>query len=504
MSGSWGGGYVTDIGYDHGYYREQSPTQLKLACLLSGVLPEVPAEGAHYVELGCGQGVGALTIAASNPSWRVTAVDFNPAHIAGARALAREAGLDNIHVIEADLTGFAETATAAALPEADIVTAHGVWSWVSPAVRDGIVRLLRAKLRAGGIAHVSYNAMPGWGGMLSMQRVLRETGLRLGTRSDRQAQAGFGVLRDLIAAEATALRADPRLASWVAEAGNYSNTYLAHEFMNAHWSPCWHGDVAAALGEARLEFVGSAILTENFPELTMTGPQRIIYEKFDDPATRELLKDTCMARTLRHDVYVRGARRVTAAARDAALRALTIGLAVPAARVGLEVHVGAGKAELSKEFYEPVVAMLAAGPARIGDLLRAPGAVVTKENPAELAGLLVGTRQAVVVPRPGTPPTAEALRLNAALAERLAIIENLNRTAALASPALGAGLSCSTTDLFYAGRVLAGEEDADMAPWVETLSEGLDEENRERVKSHLARARDQFLPVMRGLGAVPG
>jgi hypothetical protein len=336
-----------------------------------------------------------------------------------------------------------------------------------------------------------------------MQRLIRETGLRLGTRSDRQAHAGFGVVRDMIAAEALALKADPRLQAWMNEAGLHSSTYLAHEFMNGHWSPCWHADVAAALGEARLDFVGTAVLTENFPELMMSGPQRIIYEKFDDTLTRELIKDTCMSRTLRHDIYVRGARRIAVPARDALLRRLTLGLAVPEQRVALEVHVAAGKAELAKDFYGPVVAMLAKGPAHVADLLRAPGAVATKENPAELAGLLVGTRQAIVVARPGAPLTSEALRLNAALAGRLAITESLNRQAALASPALGAGLACAMTDLFYAGRVIAGEETGDVEAWVSQLGEPLDDENRNRVREALEKARREFLPVMRGLGALP-
>jgi SAM-dependent methyltransferase len=503
MTGNWGGGYVTDIDYDHGYYREQSPPQLELATLLCGVAWGVPREGAHYLELGCGQGLGVLVTAATNPSWRVTGIDFNPAHVAGARELAREAGIENATFIEADLSSFAESAEAAALPEAHLVTLHGVWSWVAGAVRQGITRLIRARLAAGGVAHVSYNALPGWQGMLGMQRLLRESGLRLAQRSDRQAQAGLGAVRDLMAAEASMLSADQRIGKWFQQLGALSPTYLAHEFMNAAWQPCWHAEVAEALAEARLEWVGSAVLTENFPELTMTGPQRAVYERFEDPLMRELVKDLCLARTLRHDVYVRGPRRLTSAARDAALRELTIALSVPLARVALEVQVAAGKAELAPEFYRPVTEMLARGPAKVGALLHAPGAVASRENPAELAGLLVGTRQAVVVGRPGAAPNEAAMRLNAALIRRYAVTENLNRSAVLASPMLGAGLSCATPDLFVAGRALAGEEGGDPAGWVDTLGAGLDDENRERVREALVRARDETLPLLRQLGCLP-
>ncbi len=45
--------------------------------------------------------------------------------------------------------------------------------------------------------------------------------------------------------------------------------YLAHEYMNAHWSPCFHADVAAALADAKLDWAGSANLLESFPDLMM-------------------------------------------------------------------------------------------------------------------------------------------------------------------------------------------------------------------------------------------
>ncbi len=146
MSG-WGGGYVTDITYMTGYYRQQSPALMTLACLLSGVASPMPGpdDPVNYLELGCGQGFCALILAASNPRWTVTAIDFNPAHIAAARAWAADAAIDNIRFIEADLSTLADTPAAAAVPNADFVSLHGVWTWVPQAVQAGIVRLLRGQ-----------------------------------------------------------------------------------------------------------------------------------------------------------------------------------------------------------------------------------------------------------------------------------------------------------------------------------------------------------------------
>ncbi len=66
----WGGGYVTDITYMPGWYRQQSPALIALACLLGGVATPTPRpdDPVSYLELGCGQGYGAMLLAASNPT----------------------------------------------------------------------------------------------------------------------------------------------------------------------------------------------------------------------------------------------------------------------------------------------------------------------------------------------------------------------------------------------------------------------------------------------------
>ena len=209
MSG-WGGGYVTDITYMTGYYRQQSPAMMALACLLGGVASPMPGpdDPVSYLELGCGQGFGALVLAASNPHWQVTAIDFNPAHIAAARDWAAQAGTRQCQLPRSRSGDAGRGPRAAAqVPEADFVSMHGLWSWVPPAVQAGIVRLLRAKVRPGGAVHVSYNALPAWGGALGMQRLMRECGRRLGTRSDRQAEEGLKLVQELQEADALQLEA---------------------------------------------------------------------------------------------------------------------------------------------------------------------------------------------------------------------------------------------------------------------------------------------------------
>ena len=136
-----------------------------------------------------------------------------------------------------------------------------------PAVRAGIVRLLRAKVRPGGAVHVSYNSLPAWGGALGMQRLLREGGRRLAARSDRQAEEGLKLVKELQAAEALQLNAP--LATALIErtghhAGSLSGARVHERQLGARASTrTW----PRRSPSAKLEWVGSVNLIENFPEL---------------------------------------------------------------------------------------------------------------------------------------------------------------------------------------------------------------------------------------------
>jgi SAM-dependent methyltransferase len=343
---NWGSGYITDVPYLPGFYVQQSPVHMVVGARLAGVACDMPQDDdpVHVLELGCGVGLGALVLAAANANWRVTGVDLNPAHIATARAFARQAGVENAAFLEADLATLAEDREANAIPEADFVSAHGLWSWIPAPARDGIVRLLRAKVRAGGLVHLSYNVLPGWQGALGMQRLIRAGGLARNGRSDRQAEAGIELLRALSGAGAYHLAGNPFVEKFVKGVPTMPPSYLAHEFMNANWFPCFHADVAAALSEAKLEWVCSANLLEDFPDLMLSPAERTVLESIDNPLDRELIKDLCSARGLRHDIFMRGANRLAGPDLAGSLREITLALGINASEFSFEIEMAKGAA----------------------------------------------------------------------------------------------------------------------------------------------------------------
>ena len=143
--------------------------------------------------------------------------------------------------------------------------------------------------------------------------------------------------------------------------GKYSSAYLAHEYMTTAWRPCFHADVVAALAAAKLSWVASAQLIENFTPLMLDEEARKVLDRFDDAVMRELIKDMCISRALRQDVFVRGARRLSDAERDAALADVTLALLRSAEKFEWALDVPSGQANLDRSFFGPIVEGLSKG-----------------------------------------------------------------------------------------------------------------------------------------------
>ncbi len=152
----WTSGYVAEIDYTHGYYRELAPGLIDIALLMSGHEPP-DRSSTRYLELGYGQGLSANIHAAAAPG-EFWGADFNPAHAVNARSLAASSGAEAKFFDNS----FAEMAARDDLPEFDYIVLHGVWSWVSDDNRRAIVDIIRKRLKVGGVVYLSYNTLPGW------------------------------------------------------------------------------------------------------------------------------------------------------------------------------------------------------------------------------------------------------------------------------------------------------------------------------------------------------
>ncbi|MFN8928578.1 MAG: methyltransferase domain-containing protein, partial [Rhodospirillales bacterium] len=167
---SWTDGYVSEINYTHGFYRELTPSFLAFCMILKGLRAPRLGPAFTYCELGCGQGFSANLIAAANPRGDFWATDFNPAHAAGAQQLAQAAGTPNVRFFDKSFAELLETET----PTFDLIVLHGIYSWISTENRASIRDFIRRKLKFGGVVYVSYNCLPGWSPVMPLRQLMIE------------------------------------------------------------------------------------------------------------------------------------------------------------------------------------------------------------------------------------------------------------------------------------------------------------------------------------------
>jgi len=511
---AWGDGYVTDIEYSDGFYALQSPAHLRLAAALNGVItPDLTSEYTSC-ELGCGKGKTALVLAAVNPQAEFHAVDFHPGHIAHARDRAEQAQLHNIKFHEYsfdEMTG----PRGGGLPQFDVITMHGVWSWIAPKLQSSIIEFINARLKPGGLVYVSYNAMPAWNYMAPLQRVIKELANSVNSRSDLAITRVLGQIQRLADANILPAKFHEGIKK-IRDNADKVLQYVAHEYLNDHWQPVYHADVARAFAGAKMTFAASAEPLKNFYNLALTEEQRTVLTEVASEEMRETLKDFCTDQWFREDVYVRGARHMHPALRERMFAQQELALVRPPPDI-IEI----GRPDGSKWRPDPVVyaegvRALRKGPRRVADLLRLDGLPPGHPVSAvELVGIMVGTGLAAIHGEPSPDQKDSAERLNALLeADPEA---GMHRGGTVAVPSIRSGLTLSAADFalyldFRRGRSTSPDSLADrfMArchamgchPVLDGKSYEDEAEGRLALTREYQMKIDKFMPLWRSLGVV--
>jgi SAM-dependent methyltransferase len=229
-------GYNNSVAYTAGYFQEQSPTFLN-ACLVMQRVAPPSVEKFTYCELGFGQGLTSLILAATHPDGTFYACDFNPVHVRAASAISDEARLSNLTLLENSFDDLAQGKVE--LPLFDYITLHGIVSWISDETRAQIMRFLTRYLKPGGVVQVSYNAMVGCAQVLPLQRLLM-LGAGGGNAAWTQA-AEFA--RKMVNLDALHFKRNPDSLGRVEGFDNQDERYLVHEYLHEKWTPFYFTDI---------------------------------------------------------------------------------------------------------------------------------------------------------------------------------------------------------------------------------------------------------------------
>jgi SAM-dependent methyltransferase len=433
-------GYVTDTTYIPGFYPNMSPLAMRYVAALNKVVPPKTDKAFRYLELGCGLGRSLTTLAAANPKGEFVGVDLNPQHTALVEKDIKAAKLTNAKVLTSDFASLPKD-----LGQFEFITMHGVYSWVSPKVREEIVALVKDHLAPGGLFLVSYNAMPGWAHLQPIRGILRQYALLRqgdGTQRVRDAMAYLVFIRDK---QAKYFEDNPRAAAYVDALLKQDVAYLVHEYLNEHWTAFYFAEVAGMFGNAGLGFVGSLPVFTNFWDLCVKPDFHELFRTTTNRLVTEAHKDFCANTAFRWDIYSKAPKAMpTLQDRLREVDDLHYRVARPGITLPYQTNLGVVTSTVQGPLYQTLLGMLAEKSMRMSEIVASDK---LKGTPAEDimravdAGVAMAMFDVIGSALPSAAPAVpDKVKLSHAFNQAILSAEALGgRTVALASEATGTG-----------------------------------------------------------------
>jgi cyclopropane fatty-acyl-phospholipid synthase-like methyltransferase len=509
----WTEGYVTDVTYLHGYYRELSPTLLAYAALCKRV--SIQAEQPlRYLELGFGQGV-AFNIHAAASTGEFWGTDFNPAQAAHAKELALASG-SGARVFD---LSFAELAELEELPEFDIIVLHGIWSWISEENRHVIIELARRSLKAGGMFYVSYNCTPGHSITIPLRHLMTmhvEMAAEKSKNISDRIDDAITFAQQVADAGAAFFQTHPHALDKLQKIAKQNRHYLAHEYFNRDWMPMPFSQVAERLTAAKLEYAASVHLLDNADVLNFTEPARKLLNALGHSPLRETVRDYLLNTQFRWDIFVKGKRSMSPFEQAERMKDIGFVLTTIAKAIPSTMTCPAGEAKLDEAIYPPLIAALeenAYAPKTLRELMAHSNCRGMRQEAVQTAlMILVGMEHAHPVQDADTVAAVRSRcdALNKHLLERAQYAEEAYH---LASPVTGGGAKVTRfQQLFLLARTQGKQAPAEWAEFAwqilsrqnqRVLKDGKmcesPEENLAELNAQACEFADTRLPILKAL-----
>ncbi len=287
-----------EIPYETHAFVLTNPAHLGAVARLFGVA-SAPAERARVLELGCGQGWNSITSASSLPDAQHVGVDLGQIHIEAGRTAIQALDLRNIELIEGDFQ------TSPAAGQFDYIIAHGLFSWVAPAVADALLSRAHALLAPGGVFYVSYNCLPGWHARQTIRDAMRfrVRGIEDGGAKVEAARAYVAFLADSAPPFEPLHRAF--LQKEARELAAAPISYLRHDHLEEENHPVYVRDIVARANLAGLDYLGDASLRAH-PCFTLPASVfNALGPLAEDPIDLEQHTDFITNRAFRRSLFVR-------------------------------------------------------------------------------------------------------------------------------------------------------------------------------------------------------
>lgn len=282
---------------------------------LFGVVTADPRR-CRVLELGCAEGGNLIPMAFHLPEGEFVGLDLSARQVEAGRRLIDRLGLGNARLLHRDLMDGADD-----LGRFDYIIAHGLYSWVPEPVRERLLAICAGNLAPGGIAYVSWNALPGWHSRAVMRDMLCHH-VRAEAAPRARLEAAYRFLdsfADAFAAEAGDLA--PLLAAEVAYLRQAPPSYLYHEYLVETNTPVLFSDFMAHAARHALRYVADASLHTLLPGALGPAGRNAVAD-IADPLARIQYMDFIRARRFHRSLLTHAGEQVSSEPDGDALREL--------------------------------------------------------------------------------------------------------------------------------------------------------------------------------------
>lgn len=245
------------VAYPTAIISKMTPDRIAAAGRLYGWRGPDPAT-ASVLEIGCGDGLNIMGIAAMAPGGRHVGFDLSAPTIERGRKILAAAGLGNVTLEAGDIMTWPRDGE-----KFDYIVCHGVYAWVPPPVQQALLDLIGARLAPGGVAYVSYDVLPAAAGKLEIQRyIVRKTAGIEGMEA--KVMAAANILATLSRHQVDGSRLKAQFDVLASTIKSFDAAYFFHDWLADHYNPSSVADFAAAARRQGLTIAGDAGLTDLF------------------------------------------------------------------------------------------------------------------------------------------------------------------------------------------------------------------------------------------------
>ncbi len=238
------------VTYPGSAFPQTHPDRLATNAKLLGLTP-APPERCRVLELGCGDGGNLIPMAYVLPGSTFLGLDAAGSAVEQGRAQIAALGLTNVELRHADLLEASDLGTF------DYVIAHGLYSWVPPAVQERVLAIASEVLAPDGVAYVSYNALPGCHVRNAMRQMMRWHVRNLEEPAERISQAR-GLVRFLAEAAPKRPVFSAILDATLEHQAKQPDAVLFHDDLAEINEPLLFVDFIERAGRHRLKFLSEA------------------------------------------------------------------------------------------------------------------------------------------------------------------------------------------------------------------------------------------------------